>query len=147
MAGWEGACNAWNSLRQRDQQVEFKVAMKRILVRVAFFLTLSAILNVAVAWACALWPTENWHVVVSMPDDEAHSLWRRRAPADWPSGPDEGGSVFDFGRVIRNAHLLDEAYSNDDFVGYVHTWDVLELVAGWPLPALRLDALHRTDGG
>ncbi len=67
--------------------------MKRRLFTLAIFLLLGAVVNVAVAWGCALWPPavpSSPHGGDGVPKLAPGTSWPRPVPAEWPS-PSHGG--------------------------------------------------------
>ena len=67
--------------------------MKRRLFKLVAFLLLGAIVNVAVAWGCALWPPavpSSPHGGDGVPKLAPGTSWPRPVPAGWPS-PSRGG--------------------------------------------------------
>ena len=62
--------------------------MKRCLLKLALFLLLGAVVNVAVAWGCAIWTTELGERTTGVPSPhESNPIWNRIARSGWPAAP------------------------------------------------------------
>ena len=102
--------------------------MKRTGIRLANFLLLGAIINVAVAWGCAIWLIPGY---ASFVDDASDALlwWPRNAPQHFPTRATEvrGGSSFGTDYVMIMA-LNAERHAFDHLA---YRWQY-----GWPARSL-----------
>jgi hypothetical protein len=91
----------------------------KLLLFLLALLLAGAIINVAVAWACALhasWPatTENWV------DSTVSESWPIFAPSDWPAGPRKTSVETSFVTISRHYHVqnVDEKLDLHTFERY-----------------------------
>ncbi len=114
-----------------------------------------AILNVAVAWGCAIWSHPDWTVLNYLSDHDMQLLWSKYAPADWPISPTEASRQQSFGVVIDSAmhqELVEDTPPQKEFVQYVRSggldvreWHATEYRFGWPIISWELAMLAHSD--
>ena len=121
--------------------------MKRRLTKLVVFLLLGAILNVAVAWGCAIWSP-----IADIPSVKASEFTPRDGelpfPQDWLALPDNGNA-----RLVRygsRSHgigfrSINNSWSNAWLGVHKMFPDVAlyEHVAGWPFRSMRCDGYFR----
>ncbi len=109
--------------------------MKRRLLIIAIFLLLGAVVNVAVAWVCAI--LAEWPAPLS-PTDTDEPQWPRNVPAHWPPvRSDLEGKAFGLHlhRSTARRHHLDDKGSVLSSESYI-----IDLYrVGWPSAALQWD--------
>ena len=125
--------------------------MKRIVIKLVLFLLLGALVNVAVAWGCALWAPTRAYENFTMFEGEAkpmsavsHANWSKHRPKEWPelrvrNWPEDmvhTTEVFEIG--LGRYDSIAVAYGPESGAMRVMTTHV----SGWPLPALRAIALY-----
>ncbi len=105
----------------------YDASVKRHLLTLALFLCLGAVLNVAVAWACAQGHTDLMNI-------EEHPLslddlrwWNERAPHGFPPSPVGILETYGFGQTVAMLWELEESVHDTlgDTVGRFRT--------GWPM--------------
>jgi hypothetical protein len=125
--------------------------VKRRLLKIGLLMLAGAIVNVAVAWGCAL---RNWRLPLlsDMSPTRPFELWQRYAPSDWPQlGPRENERID--GRqtalvgYIETRVIQAEHWYGIDTRGRM--WDLCEIRAGFPLYCMSAVSLthhsHRTS--
>lgn len=119
-----------------DRRDYDEVMPRRAVIRVMSFLLLGAIVNVAVAWACALWAFDDSSIrsINEWPDAEGGD--RERLLANHYQGREGWRTVvgdYDGFGVARRSFIQlssDGVYSSDGQP------DLVRIEAGWPMPAL-----------
>ena len=115
----------------------YRSAVTRRVLIAAIFLLAGVVVNVAVAWGCALgalysilYSSDDGHNYV----DEAHSTWwRENAPSRWKGEPARVSRVPGFGTL----HLVYAQYAAEDGKGTLGTSTlVIRLIAGIPFRCL-----------
>jgi hypothetical protein len=112
--------------------------VKRWIFIIVLFLLLGAIVNVAVAWACALWAgvddTLPFEGIRAIPPLE----WAGYVPVEWPAVPDWG--FIEHGRGI-DFQCFDISVAGDDTMRAEDLYRVVTFDVGLPLRSLRWE-LH-----
>jgi hypothetical protein len=119
--------------------------VKRRLIKLGLFLFLGAIVNVAVAWGCAIWTTELGERTTGVPSPrETTQIWNRIAGANWPAAPADftfdkrwdgssirriGSGTRSFGAKRVGALIVEGAASGRSGT----LWSACALSSGWPL--------------
>src|SRR5262245_26981240 len=119
--------------------------MKRRAMKLVLFLLAGAIINVAVAWGCALWCVEFGMQVVQPPEERIiEERWRNVASDGWPPAPIEmkldqraDGSSFMSG-VTYQRHFGGESLflimaTTGPQGATDYEWSTWYIACGWPL--------------
>ncbi len=93
--------------------------------RIAIFLLLGAIVNVAFAWGCALPRRRHWSNGAPLPSDEQTRWWRANCPEGVVDTPDEVHVTHDMGYEAVAMSAQSQAVAAGS--------DVIRVSAGWPL--------------
>ena len=113
--------------------------MKRRLFKLVVFVLLGAIVNVAVAWGCAVPSSANTTLLKARSFDKSgRALWQRLAMEGWPSRPSKSKEGSRFGVTLRYWSAI---VRNTDTVQGYYMW---EKRAGWPMRAVA--SYGRFDG-
>ncbi len=113
--------------------------MKRRLFTLALFLLLGAILNVAVAWGCALWSP--WWFGEQTSLEDCVRIWEEYAPPDAP--PFEGPQTDGVGIGVINSSAYVRVSAGVLRVGETRAGLPLKSVRGGAAGITRADRLYR----
>lgn len=101
-------------------------------------LVLGAMMNVAVAWACARWSRADWSEERIAALDDSLALWTRFAPPTWPRSPTDSGEARGFGLVVDSMihqQFIEPSESENGGLD-IREWFVIPFRCGWPMLAL-----------
>src|SRR5437867_2590664 len=108
---------------------------KRTLLMLLLLLSGGAIVNVAVAWACARWSIPDSRTLIDISSDDAEAVWSRCAPNHWPDWRTMNAyRQQSFGVRADTVYKWDNATLDPrQEQRYSTDWNVHEYRAGWPL--------------
>ena len=102
--------------------------MKRRLVTLALFLLLGAVLNITVAWGCALWSGANPEVSIGSPvPRQVREIHESHLPSELQKWDEARTASLDFGYDVYMVRSLETAE---------HHVETTAILVGWPGPAL-----------
>ncbi len=104
--------------------------MKRPLHIIALCLLLGVVVNVSVAWACAVWCRIDSRAPETKPTVSSASVWQRRAGTGWPDRPDDFNQWEYFGATLQLGY---------SFVPGRGVYQAAVESFGWPVRSLAWD--------
>jgi hypothetical protein len=136
-----------------------RVNRRRVILLITC-VVLGAIINVAVAWSCAIWSRPNVTKAFALPQAVTDDLWLRLAPLSWSihiqkceTGPiiphgsrqETFGLTLDVALVSRVCVVKHGPLESNSIGVFVVDWSVIEYRMGWPIRSVWANAARTSD--
>jgi hypothetical protein len=145
--------------RFSHQHAIVRTVNKRRVMLMIVCLVLGAVVNIAVAWSCAIWSRPNPADAIALPVGLSADIWNRIAPEAWQQEVDEvdqqpnfssgGGRQESFGIEIDTVSYAVQGRRLNGGVNdwRLRVWTVFEVRTGWPLRTTRAFGADSSDDG